>query len=507
MEFSSILFDQDGVRLETSQPDFFADLGLDQIVNAVATSERGDDLKPFFWTPLRDVETVRYRQEVMNDLEKDAVLEGVKVFSEGMALTRRYLTMLDRLDYEYNRKGWFLEAALVYRDAVAAFTRHLAEVPLRSRGLRLFRDYLGHYVQSDAFRSFSDESARVKNALSEVAYTVIIQGGQFKVRRYEGDGEVDYSREVEEVFEKFKQGNAQNYLVNLPDRIGMSHVEAKILEFVVRLYPEPFEALDRFCSRYTSFMDDAVQAFDREIQFYIAFLDLIAALKRSGLPFCYPEVTTTDKAIHAREGFDLALALRHRDHALVLNDFFLEGPERILVVTGPNQGGKTTFARMFGQLHYLASLGCPVPCREARLFLPDRIFTHFEREEDIGNLRGKLEDDLIRIHAMLTRATGDSLFVLNEIFSSTSSQDALFLGREIMFRQIELDVLSVWVTFLDELASMGEKTVSMVALADPRDPATRTFKIVRHPADGLAYALSLARKHGLTYGQILERLS
>lgn len=510
MTYCSILYDRDGSCVEnTTQPEFFSDLNLDQIVEAITEPKRDYGLKPLFWTALGDVNTVRYRQEVMRDLEVEEVRSGVQKFSEKMRSMRRCLERTDRLDDEFFKKGWILEAALIYCDAVTALGDHLADtgVPVRSRGLMAFRGYLHSYIRSEQFQTFVMEAQQVKRALAEVTYCVIIEPGKFKVKRAEG--EADYSPEVEKTFERFKQREVPAQAIRVEETEGMSHIEAKILEFVSRLYPEPFDALNRFCTKHYPFLDERIAAFDREIQFYIAYLDFIADLKHQDLPFCYPDVTAGSKEIEGRDVFDLALAYARRQggRPIVLNDFFLKEPERILVITGPNQGGKTTFARMFGQLHYLASLGCPVPGRKARLFLFDHIFTHFERSEDAHNLRGKLEDDLIRIHDMIDRATADSIFIVNEIFTSTTVQDALFLSKEIVTRLMRLDALAVWVTFLDELASLGEKTVSMVAMVDPKDPTQRTFKVVRKPAEGLAYALALARRHGLTYEQIMERLS
>jgi DNA mismatch repair ATPase MutS len=351
------------------------------------------------------------------------------------------------------------------------------------------------------------ETKAIQEDLSRIRYCITIKGNRVRVSTY--DGEDDYSSDVEATFEKFKQGSVESYAVKFNDWPDMSYVEARILEIVARLNPATFQALDDYSSRHRSFLDPLIGAFDREVQFYIAYLEFISTLKSSGLHFCYPDVSTQSKEIHVEDTFDLALAnkLVQERAAVTCNDFYLTDPERIIVVTGPNQGGKTTFARTFGQLHYLASLGYPVPGRVAQLFLPDRLFTHFEREETIQTLMGKLEDELSRIHDILEQATGNSMVIMNESFTSTTLHDALFLGKEILGRIIRLDLLCVYVTFVDELASLSRTIVSMSSTVVPENPTIRTYKVVRKQADGLAYASALAEKYGLTYQSLRRRIA
>ncbi|MBK8985071.1 MAG: DNA mismatch repair protein MutS [Chloroflexi bacterium] len=509
MTFYSILFarPEDRPTGESSEaPDFFTDLNLDQIVAAVTAGKQEYELTPLFYAPLTAVDAILYRQEIAQDLADETLMADINTFADQMSLIRRYLGMLAKLYYQRHREGWFLEAVLTYGAAVTQLAIDLGAASLRSPGLLAFRDYMTAYAASAEFTLLLAEARQVRAELAAITYGIIIHDSVVKVCHYEGES--DYSVEVEATFAKFKQGAVKDYRSKLTIASGMNHVEAKILDLVAKLHPEAFDHLSQFCGRHTHFLDETIRTFDREVQFYIAYLSFIADIQRAGLSFCYPQISWQRKEVYDYAGFDLALAAKrvHEDAPVVVNDFYLKDGERILIVSGPNQGGKTTFARTFGQLHYLASLGCPVPGRQAQLYLCDRIFTHFEREENMSNLRGKLQDDLVRIDAILKQATPHSILIMNEIFASTTLQDALFLSQQIEERIMQLDLLCVWVTFIDELATAGEKTVSMVSTVAPDNPAERTYKILRRSADGLAYAMSIAEKHGLTYASIMERI-
>jgi len=510
--FRSILFqgpDDSTKTVSSETPGFLTDLNLDRIIDAITTDWKDYDLKPFFYRPLNDLDAIMYRQEVVRDLEDTDLMRSVKSFSEQMRAMRSRLRHSDeasKLTYRRSMERLFLAAVQVYCEAIEGLSRDLGALGLRARGLRALRAYLGNYVASAAFQGLATEARNLELELSSIEYCLLLKDGSVTVRRY--NDEYDYSATVEESFEKFRCDSANRYRVDVRIGEAMNHIEAQIQDGVAHLFPVTFHSLEVFYVTHAEYLDETIARFDREIQFYIAYLGYVSGLRNAGLSFCQPQISQTSKEIKGRNCFDLALAYKlvSEKAAVIPNDFFLAGQERVFVVSGPNQGGKTTFARMIGQLHYLASLGCPVPGSEARLFLFDGLFTHFERQEDITSLRGKLQDDLVRIHQVLSEATPNSLIIMNEMFSSTSLKDAVYLSKKVMAKISALDLICVWVTFLDELASLNEKTVSIVSAVNPDNPVERTFKLERRPADGLAYALAIAQKHRVTYDWLKERI-
>lgn len=508
--FRSILFPpglEEARREHVDQPACFVDLNLDQVIDAIVAKRDEEVLRPFFYSTYRDEEIIRHRQAVFADLERPDVFPLFPEFCEAMRTVRANLAYAEKISYRRHRDMVILRAIGLYCEAVSNLLHRLQSLTLRSAGLISLKNYLADYVASQAFVNLTTETRDLRTSLSKISYGMLFRGDKVTVRKYAS--EPDYTVTVLDRFAKFRETLVEPPIPPRPkDDFSLNHIEEGILEFVGRLFPKQFGVLEGYVARHSGFIDDVVAAFDREIGFFVAYLAYIDPLKQAGLPFCHPDTSASDKETNVSSSFDLALAVKllQEKSSVVCNVFYLTGAERMIVVSGPNQGGKTTFARMFGQLHFLAGLGCPVPGKQARLFLADQLFTHFEREEDITNLRGKLEDDLVRLRESCQVMTPNSVVVLNEIFNSTSLEDQIFLSTKVLQQILATDAIGVCVTFIDALSTLNEKTVSMVSTVVPDDPARRTFKIVRKPADGLAYALSLAEKRGVTYDRLRTRV-
>jgi len=484
-------------------PESLRDLGLARVLDDIASSR---ETREVLAAPLRDAALIRYRQEVMRDLESAELRRAVSVFRDGMHAMRVRFPEAASPTYAYVRERARLEAAVHYVRAMTGLADALRRPALASQGLLALRAHLQRTVSSASFQRLARESESLSARLSELRYVLIVSGRRVTVRDLRSDESVRDA--IERVFGRFIEGMPSEVDTRAYEPGGMSRVQAQIVERLARLHPEPFAALERFAARGDAFPDPTMERFDREVGFYLDVLEYLEPLRDAGLPICFPEVGENRTPLRCKQTYDVALARRlvQEGGTVVLNDIELRDQERIFVVTGPNQGGKTTFARTVGQVHYLAGLGCPVPGTEALLCPFDHLATHFERGERAQDLRGKLTDELVQVRRILDAVTPSSIVILNETFSSTTLSDARFLGGRLLAKLSELDLRAVYVTFVDELASFDEKTVSVVSTVEPDEPAIRTFRLERRPADGAAHALAIARRHGVTFEQILERL-
>ena len=485
------------------------DLHLDEILAAAP------EVALLAANPVRDPDAVAYRHEVFRDLESPVLADAAGRFVVDIATARERLDHAATLVHPQERARWILAALDTYRGAVAAFGLALDDGAVASRGLAAVRDELRAYRASDAFTTLTDDAARTLADLGAVTYRLRI--GEHRVIVGRHDDEADYGAEIAATFARFRPAGAAlppPVPVDRFETADLNPLEADILDQVARQRPAPFAAMQAFATRHARAIEPAVVAIADDLHAYLGWLRLIAPLREAGIACSYPTVIVDAEAMaplrfEARGLVDLALALRLTTAGgpVVANDVSVGAGERIVVITGPNQAGKTTLARAIGQLARLATIGVPVPAESATITLADDVHTLFARAEDPADLTGRLEAELIRARAILDGAGPRSLVIVNEAFASTTVDDALALDRALLTELTARGATCVVVTFLGELASFDDTTVSLAEVVDPDDPSRPTYRFARRPADDLAHARVVAAAHGLDYDTVRARIA
>ena len=216
-----------------------------------------------------------------------------------------------------------------------------------------------------------------------------------------------------------------------------------------------------------------------ELAFFLGCLNLEAALAARGRPMAVPEPDAPE--VRAAEGtglYDPGLALRS-GAPIVANDLVADGAS-LIVVTGANQGGKSTFLRSVGIAQLLMQAGMAVPAERFRASVAPTIVTHFARGEDATMTRGRLDDELRRMSQLAERLRAGSLLLSNESFSSTNEREGAALAGAVFRACRESGVRVVAVTHLYELAHSLEREAgpdTLLLRAERAPDGRRTFRV------------------------------
>jgi DNA mismatch repair ATPase MutS len=218
-----------------------------------------------------------------------------------------------------------------------------------------------------------------------------------------------------------------------------------------------------------------------ELAFYVGCVNLQEKLARKGESICFPLPTATDvRRLSFRGLYDVCLALSV-DRRVVGNEANADGQD-LVIVTGANQGGKSTFLRSIGLALLMMRCGMFVGADFFRSSVYDGIFTHYKREEDAGMNSGKLDEELRRMSDIVDHVTSHSLVLFNESFAATNEREGSEIARQILLSLSDRGVKVVCVTHLYELARglYQQNTGNILFLrADRQIDGTRSFIMMK----------------------------
>ena len=233
-----------------------------------------------------------------------------------------------------------------------------------------------------------------------------------------------------------------------------------------------------------------------ELAFYIGCLNLHKELQEVAAPICFPQLVKGKETILAGSGlYDVSLQLRSRS-LLIGNDLNAEG-KTLVMITGANRGGKSTFLRAVGLAQLMMQCGMFVAAESFRATACRAVFTHFKRREDARMKSGKLEEELKRMSDIVDDLQAGDMVLFNESFSSTNEREGSQIAQEIVSALLEMGIKVFYVTHMHELAkslySSGRGS-SLFLRAERRESGERTFQMIQGEPLATSYGADLYRR-------------
>ena len=436
--------DQDfdfGTHLPPGHEDLIRDLELTTLLPAMAAGDKFlfEVSTKVLLASLHDPEAIRYRQRVLADcLAQPEIIREMYAVAVGALEDKRHLW--GGYGGSYQSASSNLSGAVRHLEAYVARLRQLRQIvddhagKFRSDGMQTlfatlqselddeYFDEISHHLRQLQFRSGVLMSAELDRDNS----------GTGLVLRDPGDARRRWK-------ERLGIGPRSSYSFTLPprDEAGSQILEDLTSRGINLVANAAAQSADHIGSHFTMLR--------AELGFYVSCLNLADRLAAKRVPVTFPEPTQPSTLTFSGTDLrDACLELQSQD-PVVGNDVQADG-RSLVIITGANSGGKSTFLRSVGLAHLMMQCGLFVTARSFRANVIRGIFTHFIREEDPGMTSGRLDDELRRMSAIASQLRSHCLVLFNESFAGTNEREGAEIGYQVVHALLDAEIKMFFVT-------------------------------------------------------------
>ncbi len=475
-----------------NEEDLTQDLGLERLFQAMAEGDKFlfEVARVTLLQSLADPSVISYRQDVLDDARRqpEVVRELYRIASEAIEGEKRVY-------------GWLIgkyPMGIVHRsiEVMQLFLVHLRQLrqlaqeregQVSSAGLRELFRMLQDQLPDDYFELIEDHLKRLR----------FRDGIWISARLSQGNKGADYvlrspASTKRSLRERIGLGDQGGYSFEIADRDeagarALSELNDRGVNLVANAMAQ---SSDHILSFFTLLR--------AELGFYVGCLNLEAHLAAKGEPVCRPEARPAGECqLRFRGLYDVGLSLAGEER-LVGNDADADG-RSLVMITGANSGGKSTFLRSVGIAQLMLQCGMFVGAEAFRADVREGIFTHFIREEDPGMSSGRLDEELTRMAVIADSVGPRSLVLFNESFSATNELEGSEIARQIVRALTEAGIKVVFVTHLYDLAQgfyQQDGESRLFLRAQRAEDGHRTFKLVESEPLPTSYGEDLYRRSG-----------
>jgi DNA mismatch repair ATPase MutS len=435
-----------------------------------------------------DVETILYRQEIVRDCLKNP------------AVVRQLYDLTGEAIEATKRQWWGLSSR--YPDSILYSSMDLLEsLSGMLRKLRGIAEEAGGRFESGAFTTLfamlrmelGDEYlASIQNYLAELRFRA---GFLLSAQLGESNEGVNY---------ELRQPPARepNWLKRLlaKDPPGYTfHIDPRDEAGAQIVANMRHRGIGRVAITLAQSADHVLNFFkmlQSELAFYIGCLNLHGKLVAKGEPVCFPTPVQAGERRHRFGGlYDVCLSL-HMENKLVGNAANADGKD-LTIITGANQGGKSSLLRGIGLAQIMMQCGMFVGAESFEAELCPALITHYKREEDATMKSGKLDEELARVSEIADHITPNSMLLFNESFAATNEREGSEIAKQIVLAMLEKRMKVFFVTHLYEFAhDFYDRNDGGVLFlrAERKDDGTRTFKLLEGEPLETSYGEDLYRR-------------